>query len=97
MGSRSHPSSTTTTTTTTTSHPPRRKPHRPPLPPPVYSRDFAYPNSEYQLVLPGPRMARPSIRDASASHFAEYVLSFFRSHLFPTTLRVSADAQHLAS
>ena len=95
MGSRSHPSSSSTTTSP--SHPPRRKPHRPPLPPPVYSRDFAYPNSEYQLVLPGPRMARPSIRDASASHFAEYVLSFFRSHLFPTTLRVCADTLHLSS
>jgi len=92
MGTRSHPS--------TTSHPPRRKAHRPPLPPSVYSRDFAYPNSEYQLVLPGPRMARPSIRDASASLFAEYVLSFFRSHLFPTALfsvaRVSADEKPLS-
>ena len=72
----------------TTSHPSRRKAHHPPPPPPppVYSRDFAYPNSEYQLVLPGPRMARPSIREASASLFAEYVLSFFPSHLSPTTL-----------
>lgn len=89
MGSRS-------TTNSTTSHPPRRKAPRPPLPPPVYSRDFAYPNSKYQLVLPGPRMARSSIRDASASLFAEYVLSFFRNNLFPTTFlvaRVSADGK----
>jgi hypothetical protein len=95
MGDCSYPSSTTTT-----SHPLRRKAHRPPLPPPVYSRDFAYPNSEYLLVPPGPRMARPSIRDASASHFAEYVLSFFRSNLSPTTLssvaRVSAHAKPLS-
>ena len=81
MGDPSHSS-----ITTTTSHASRRKPPRPPLPPPVYSRDFAYPNSEYQLVLPEPRMARSSIRDASASLFSEYVLSFFRSHLSPTTL-----------
>ena len=74
---------TTTTTTSTTTHPSRRNTTRPP---PVYSRDFAYPNSEYQLVLPEPRMARSSIRDASASLFSEYVLSFFRSHLSPTTL-----------
>ena len=95
MGDCSYPSSTTRTT----SHPLRRKAPRPPLPPPVYSRDFAYPNSEYQLVLPGPRMARPSIRDASASHFAEYVLYFFRSNLSPTTVpnvaRVSADGKPL--
>ena len=84
---------------TTISHPLRRKAQRPPLPPPVYSRDFAYPNSEYQLVPPEPRMARSSVRDASASHFAEYVLYFFRSNLSPTTVpnvaRVSADGKPL--
>lgn len=65
MGTPSHHSSTIQTS--------RRKP--PPLPtPPVYSRDFAYPNNEPQLVLPGPRMARPSIREASAALFSEYVL-----------------------
>jgi hypothetical protein len=69
MGTRSHAS--------TSAQPSRRKAHHPPPAPPVYSRDFAYPNNERQLVLPGPRMARPSIRDASASLFAEYVLSFF--------------------
>jgi hypothetical protein len=80
MGTRSHQS--------TSSHPSRRKPHHhlPPAPP-VYSRDFAYPNNEPQLVLPGPRMARPSIRDASASLFAEYVLSFL-SPTSPTALRL---------
>ena len=69
MGTNSHTSST--------SHPSRRNNTTLPRPPPVYSRDFAYPNNERQLVLPGPRMARQSIRDASASTFAEYVLFLF--------------------
>ena len=66
----------TTSTTSATTHPSRRNTTRPP---PVYSRDFAYPNNGPQLVLPGPRMARQSIRDASASTFAEYVLFLFVS------------------
>jgi hypothetical protein len=67
--------SSTSTSTSTSTHPSRRNTR----PPPVYSRDFAYPDNEPQLVLPGPRMARQSIRDASASTFAEYVLSLFLS------------------
>ncbi|KAM0712365.1 hypothetical protein Q7P37_011460 [Cladosporium fusiforme] len=78
MGSRSKPAAPSDSSS---SHASRRKPHappaRPPLPPPVYSRDFAYPDNQPVLVLPGPRMARSSIRDASAPFFAEYVLSPF--------------------
>jgi hypothetical protein len=67
---------TPSNTTSTITYPSRRITTRPP---PVYSRDFAYPNNKPQLVLPGPRMARQSIRDASASSFAEYVLFLFVS------------------
>jgi hypothetical protein len=63
-------------TTSTSTHPSRRITTRPP---PIYSRDFAYPNNGPQLVLPGPRMAGKNIRDASASSFAEYVLFLFVS------------------
>jgi len=76
-------SSTNTSTTTTAAHPSRRNTTRPP---PVYSRDFAYPNNGPQLVLPSPRMARQSIRDASASIFAEYVnFLFVSTHPGPTS------------
>lgn len=45
--------------------------NKPPSPP-VYSRDFAYSDSKPVLVAEPP-MASLSIRDASASTFAEYV------------------------
>jgi hypothetical protein len=63
------------TSSSTTTHPSRRNTR----PPPIYSRDFAYPDNEPQLVLPAPRMASKSIRDASASTFAEYVFFLFLS------------------
>lgn len=46
---------------------------RPPTTPPVFLRDFAYPDSAVFLLPEPMRAARGSIQNTSARTFAEYV------------------------